>query len=312
MLPDQTYLPNTDMADSLSPGTPTKVERIPKEDSFKTCKATMPSPKTRRQLRMTPARTSILSGGKPFKEGNNSGRKFNSRPKRTPRKQGHNDDDSAGSNETFIRCEQDNLFDHDSLEEKRKSIPVIDSSISNPQESQKQLLTRASMRGPRTSTPTIKAPTQPAISPIMPKEYNNDQLQLPPKASEPLAAPENVKKQNHGSSNKKIVAGSKSRSPIKKRSATTKSDSTSKVTNFKAPNFKAPITKAPQNSEFKRKRTFVTPMPANRPPWKPQSSFVGTASKYLSQCNNSRITRTQSFKSTAELERDYFNSLRSF
>lgn len=301
------------MADSLSPGTPTKVDRIPREDSFKTCKATLPSPKTRRQLRMTPARTSILGGGKPFKEGNNSGRKFNSRSKRTPRKQGHIDDDSAGSNETFIRSEQDNLFDHDSLEEKRKSIPVINSSISNPQESQK-LLTRASMRGPRTSTPTIKAPTQPAISPIMPKEYNNDQPL--PEASKPLTAPENVKKQNHGSSNKKIVA-SKSRSPIKKRPATTKSVSTSKVTNlkasnFKAPNFKAPATKAPQNSEFKRKRTFVTPMPANRPPWKPQSSFVGTASKYLSQCNNSRITRTQSFKSTAELERDYFNSLRSF
>lgn len=59
-------------------------------------------------------------------------------------------------------------------------------------------------------------------------------------------------------------------------------------------------------SEIRRK--FTTP----RMNYKKPASLMGTASRYLSQCNTSRITRTTSFKSTAEMERDYFNSLRSF
>lgn len=151
------------MADDGSPKTPTKVARIRDEESFKTCKAVMPTPGTRRQLRMTPVRTSLLAGGKPFREVNSSGRKFNSRTKKTPLKLSNHKEEkpddkdtaneSADSNETFIRLEQEPVFDRDSLEiglklqteRPRRSIP-------------KRMSTRPAL--PIRPTPSYRAPTR--------------------------------------------------------------------------------------------------------------------------------------------------------
>lgn len=102
-----------------SPKTPMRPEnKIPRDESFKTCKSTMPSPRRRHNLRITPARTSILSGGKPFKEaGATSGRKMRKSRRLAatpgfPRIQ----NETTDSNETFIRCEQELMFDRDSLD----------------------------------------------------------------------------------------------------------------------------------------------------------------------------------------------------
>lgn len=246
------------MSDSLSPRTPEKVERIPKEDVFKTCEASMPSPRRRRQLRMTPARTSILSGGKPFKEANNSGRRFNSRTKRTPRKN-QTLDNSADSNETFIR------FERDSLEENR-----------------------------RMSTPKTIEPKTPNQSP--PKE-----LEIEFKTTDP-------------SPKKKIEQKITSSSPKKKLER--KTPNSAPQGRFIKPKINIPRPQRqliPRSTNPRPQRQLI-PRATNP---RPQRLLIPRPTnprpqRQISNCNYSLITRTQSFKSTAELERDYFSSLRSF
>lgn len=280
--------------------TPEKVEKIPKDDSliFKTCKTTMATPATRRQLRMTPARISLSEGKKVFREANSSGKKFNSRKKLNNSskniveparldsliEQNNNINNTAGSNETFIRCEQELMFDRDSLEFASNN-RRISSSPKHVRRHQQQLSQQKQQQQQkmRTSSPK-KAATLP--SPIVSKARI-------------------------------------SKSPIKKASpAKANKIQLSPIQNKMPPPVGVPKQQKPApklnekslwNSSNRSK--FVTPQ-ATKPAavFRVPSSLKGTASKYLnsSQWNNSRLTRAQSFKSTAEIERNYFSSLRSF
>lgn len=104
-----------------SPKTPIRLDKIPRDESFKTCKSTMPTPHSRLNLRVTPARASMMRGEKPFKEAAQSSGRKQRRGRRvieatpglsTAKLQNQTTD----SNETFIRCEQELMFDRDSLE----------------------------------------------------------------------------------------------------------------------------------------------------------------------------------------------------
>lgn len=252
------------MADS-SPKTPEKVERIPRDDSFKTCKTTMATPRTRRQLRMTPARASILSGGKPFKEGVSSGKKFNTRRRRQL-------DETARSNETFTRCEQELMFDRDSLEASKLSITSFPKlSIS--------------------STP--KPPPQVLEKESPPKLREKPELQEKPKPN----PPKETKSQEVTKPQEEIKLAEVKNQSLSKQPTFLK--------NKKAKNTLMPPPAAPKVASDPGNR-FITPR-VSKP-----ASLIGTSSRYLSQWNNSYITRARSYKSTAELERDYFSSLRSF
>lgn len=265
------------MADEQEPVTPTKVRKIQKDDSFKTCKTVMPSPKTRRQLRMTPARNSILSGGTPFKESTSAGRKFNSRKKGSKRL-----NDTGGSNETFIRHEQDLLFDRDSLDvanHKMSSTPkhshlpeVPDDLLEAPDhlpdvpDHSPELLAEVSKKPPETAKKTPETTKRPSETAKKPSDTSKKPFEVPKKLPD--------------------------------------------VRN-KMPPPPGPIALAKSESRQRKVNRYITP----RPPAfkKPPSSVISTASstRCLSQLNRSRLTRTQSFKSTAELEREYFTSLRS-
>jgi hypothetical protein len=217
--------------------TPTKIHMIPKEDSFKTCKTEIPSA-MRRKLRMTPARNSILSGGTPFKEVSSSGKKFNSRRKVARAAQTSKLDETGGSNETFVRHEQDLLFDRDSLETHPPSV----------------------RRHRISSTP----------KPLERVELLSSVKPFP----RPIPAPPK---------------------PVESK--------------FKAPLMRPPKPK-PQQQNIQQKpfNRFVTPRHnvTNRCPESARSSIFKR-----SMNTTNALNRSQSFKSTAELERDYFNSLRS-
>lgn len=275
--------------------TPEKVNKIPKDDSFKTCKATMPTPATRRQLRMTPARMSMSQGRKIFREANSSGRKFNTRGKKSRNNTPLNDkskDDTHGSNETFIRCEQELMFDRDSLEignlssspkvnspnKRRQNHLVVKQTIEeNSPDINSNLIEKRSSpikKDPSPTKPVQKSSKSPARKSKSPKKISKPVVISPIKKKMP---PPPIPKPVAVASNKPKFAG---------RSVLNNSN-----------------------------RKFITPQVSKQvASFRVPSSLKMTASKYLdsSKWNNSRITRAQSFKSTAEIERNYFNSLRSF
>lgn len=240
----------------LSPRTPENVERIPKDDLFKTCEASLPSPRRKRNLRMTPVRTSILGGSKPFREANNSGKKFNSRTKRTPRKNQTKHDDSADSNETFIRFERDSLEENTRMSTP-KTITPKNINLSPP----KQL---------KTADPSPKKKLEPKVPNSSPKKKLERKT--------PNSAPQDkdfVKpKINNSRPQRQLIPRSTNPRPQRQL--------------------------IPRATNPRPQRQLI---PRGTNP-RPQ--------RQLANCNYSLLTRTQSFKSTAELERDYFSSLRSF
>lgn len=303
--------------DVPSPKTPAEAGRTRKDDSFKTCKTTVNmSPNTRRQLRMTPARTSILSGGKPFKEAGSSGRKFNTR-RRQPGQKEFNE--TGGSNETFVMREQELIFDRDSLDS-----PNIRKISSTPKPT--RLSTRPQSQKSPSPLPTglsIQNQSRKSPSPLPTRLSVRNASR---KSSSPMQARLSARLQSKKSPSPvptRLSARHKSRkSPAKMQPKSS----------ARSQNRKSPIPLPPKFSARPQGRKSPTPLPRvlecnlntsrmqtiNRrrvikpklAAWRPPS-VMGTASKYMNQCDN-RITRARSFKSTAELERDYFNSLRSF
>lgn len=221
--------------------TPVKIHMIPKDDSFKTCKTEMPA-SMKRQLRMTPARNSILSGGTPFKEVTSSGKKFNSRRKVARSAQTSKLDDTGGSNETFVRHEQDLLFDRDSLD-------------THPPSARRHRISSTPKPFERVQISSIAKPDLKPISKPNPK----------PK-------------------------------PLESK--------------FKAPLVRPPKPKPQQQQNIQAKpfNRFVTPKHLNVSNRYPESA---RSSIFKRSMNTSGLIRSQSFKSTAELEREYFSSLRS-
>lgn len=263
---------------SSPPKTPTNVQRIPRDESFKTCKAEVASPSTRQRLRMTPIRTSILSGGKPFKEAKNSNSKsFRSRRKTLKT----SEEDSVGSNETFIRCEQE--FDRDSLDKPRPS------------------LTR--LRGP-------SIPKPPPLSPITaPEDPSQTRFSSTPKKVSPEKKVKQVKESCtfKKESPKKVV-----KKPLKSQEQP--SVSYKRMSPKRAPR--------PLPPPFGSSRPRFSSSKASMPPPPPRFPFPTVekrkmtanqnSSRYLTSTNKSRLTRSLSYKSTAELEKEFINSLRSF
>lgn len=259
--------------------------KIPKDDGFKTCQSMMPTPKLRRTLRMTAARTSILTGGKPYKEVGSSGKKFNSRKKAAANKSGKLNDTTINSNDTFIRHERD-IFDRDSLDYVFRS----PSSLNHHD-------------GPRTSevkpransfrTPTNSPPPTKANSPKKPSDNS-----LPTKS--PMQK-----------STKKLITRPPTTSPAKVTNLTKpKPTALQPATNPRA----RPIRQKylPQQQQ----RTTQLKLQSQQKP-----RFL-TGGKFNNNINRPKPagrltrpgasqTRDAQYKSTAELEKEYFNSLRS-
>lgn len=281
------------MADSSPPKTPEKVGRIPKDDSFKTCKTTMATPRTRRQLRMTPARASILSGGKPFHELSSS-KKFNSR------RRGRRQNDTAGSNDTFTRYETELLFDRDSLELSDRRLSKSPQKPSPAQQKEPKPISpqQEILKTPESQKEEPK-PIEPEVSKAGP--LNNQSLSKQPtflkkKEPKPIKNP----------SPKKNKSPKKARSP--KKVPSPKKVLSPKKVQSQRKNQPLKKTLMPPPPVPKLKSSFITPQAYKKP-----SSLASTASRYLSTWNSSCISeRTRHYKSTAELERDYFSSLRSF
>lgn len=275
-----------------TPKTPTNVERIARDESFKTCKTVMPTPHTRRNLRVTPARTSILSGGKPYGGLDVSSGRKNRRPRR--RTPGHpliglSQNETTDSNETFIKCEQELLIDRDSLEGNQQSSPFK----ANPQ----RIVAR-----------------RPNINNISP-----DTLNLSPRKLTPMrtSSPKTSSRRLSSPKPKKVspkIASAKRASPKKKASPQKKAPS---------PKFKSPKMIARKISPRKPVTRQFSLRQASTRKYSPQKlnnvrglvTPLATTTLNASRLNSSRLyasrPRTQSFKSTAELERDYFSSLRS-
>lgn len=281
--------------------TPDKLEKIPRDDSFKTCESTMATPRTRHNLRQTAARTSILSGGTPYKESPClTGKKNRSRRKMLAVQENLTTD----SNETFIRCEQELLFDRDSLEI-GTSHPIRFSST------------------PRTSdrfNPPIEpiAATEPIEKMADIKASPVNETQVITKSVEKVEKKNTVQEKREGFKKpqvakesetfkkpevfKKPEAFKKPQAPIPKRTPRN-------IPNQRVVDRSSQKTKQePKNND---QNTFITPRVGMRR----AAEMTSTASsRYLSssKLNSSRLSRALSFKSTAELERDYFSSLRSF
>lgn len=224
--------------DTSSPPKTPEGQKIPKDDSFKTCRTTRASPETRRLFRMTPARQSILSGGKPYKESNRS----------TSRRRKPNTSQlTSASNDTFIRCERELMFDRDSLEVGNRKCSSTPKQIAG-----------------------LIADTLHQLEEDL-QSVDDKKMDTPkPSDERPKESP------------KLLVE--KQESP--------------KL--FKQPTF---LKKDRQDVDDKTRRPFR---------YKRLPSLAGTASRYLTQRNTSRLTRASSYKSTAEIERDFFKSLRSF
>lgn len=259
--------------------TPEKAPRIPRDDSFKTCKASVSSPDVRRRLRATPARNSILSGRKPYREVTSSGRKFNSRRKaaskqqRTANGSTNNLNESADSNETFIRHERDLLYDPDSLD-------LNESSHQRRQPKQIDDITR--QVEPKQPSPTKK------FSPIK-KQHPQQQQQPQSQVTKRLSRQMPLTKAK----------------PIQMPTSTPMPMAFAKPMPRPKPNpihmtrYMSSTAKKPQPTIFKKPSSIIS------------NSSVASSRRCLSQWNTPRLTRAQSFKSTAELEREYFSSLRS-
>lgn len=296
--------------DNEEPKTPEKVDKIPRDDSFKTCKTFMPSGKTKRQLRMTPARNSILSGGTPFKETTPAMKRFNSRSKKLNKSGSKRFNDTADSNETFIRHEQELLFDRDSLDmahHKLSSTPLVLPELlpSPPMQNSRRRSTpkvfeveenpQTKQRPSGANKPKVEEGTK-VISPR--KEIKSDKRA--PEIKTKVPSPIKVVNRNKPATKAPAsIVQAKFRRPISPAKSTRRPLSPTGKT------FRKPLSP----SRFKKPSS---PQRAKRPQMQVPSSVKSTASsRYLSQWNNSRLTRTQSFKSTAELEREYFTSLRS-
>lgn len=285
--------------------TPEKVQKIPKDDSFKTCKASMPTPATRRQLRATPARNSILSGGKPYKEITTSGRKFNSRRKRNSKlnggvgatcTSGDRLNESADSNETFIRHERELAYDPDSLdpEVSTRRLPLdIDDGINRPDISHLSL------------TPT----KQQQLSPIMkPDQQRKEELkqQQPKQQPTPQRSSKRMSKQMQQKP-KPLAMPTSTPMPF----AIPKAKSKPKPNPFYFNRYMSSTAKKPQQQKQQQQHQQQQSSIFKKPSSVISNFSVASSRRCLSQWNTPRITRTQSFKSTAELEREYFSSLRS-
>lgn len=270
---------NGSTADESLLRTPEKAPKIPRDDSFKTCKASMPSPEIRRRLRKTPARNSILSGHKPYREVTSSGRKFNSRRKaasrqqRTPNGSITNLNGSADSNETFIRHERDLQYDPDSLDlndsthQRRQPKPIDDTT--RPVE----------LKQP---SPTKK------FSPIK-KQQQQQQPQQQSQVSKRLSRQMPLTKA------KPVPMPTSTPMPM----AFAKPMPRPKPNPIHMTRYMSSTAKKPQPPVFKKPSSIIS------------NSSVASSRRCLSQWNTPRLTRAQSFKSTAELEREYFSSLRS-
>lgn len=220
-------------------------DRIPRDESFKTAKAVLARP----NLRNTPVRISIASGGKPFHESNTSARQLRSRrtrAKQTPARKAPDSPDSVMSNGTFIR---------DSLEPEN----------------------------------TNNEPNQPAITdnpivqPVLEKRKSLDKPKPKPKAQ---PSPTKVI-QKAKPSPKKVLQKAK---PI------------------------SSCMPPPPTARLLRTNTTTLRTSKMHTPQVSSSFFrrPETASRYQTSMNTSRLIRSQSYKSTAEIEREYFRSLRSF
>lgn len=272
-----------------SPKTPDDIQKIPRDESFKTCKAADPSPRLRREgLRKTPARMSVFSGGKPYKEagGVSSGRKFNSRRKNNNTSQNHLANVTANSNETFVKCEQELMFEGDSLEGpaqvgvgRRDAKPLV----------QQQL--HQAIPEPLFETES-EVPQSKPIESISPRFQQLKTKQPSPKKQVPKQIRPDTK----------VIQSRQMPPPSQPRAKPTQTREQLLKKNQRQQN------QARRESQAIRNQFLTPKLPTFR---KPPASLIGTASRYMNSFNTSRLTRSTSFKSTAELERDYFSSLRS-
>lgn len=284
-----------DQATNSSMRTPEKVHKIPKDDSFKTCRAQMPTPGARRQLRATPARHSILSGGQPYKEVHSSGRKFNSRRKGRLQKGATNSNnnthlnDTTSSNETFIRHERDLMYDRDSLDTdlslqkqqhattRNQPQPILEKSLDIIDDTTRPV-TALRSSSPRKPSPK-KAP---------PKRQS-------PKKSSP------IKRQS-------TTARAATRPVPKPRPIPMPSSTPMPMAAPRWNRYMSSTAKKPTGASANQFKKPSSAMDSSR-------SSVASSRRCLAQWNTPRLgstmSRTQSFRSTAELERDYISSLRS-
>lgn len=303
------------MADS-SPKTPEKVERIPKDESFKTCKTTVASPRARRKLRMTPARVSMLSGGKPFQEATYSPRLF-SRRRRQLNVSVRQQNETAASNDTFTRCEQELMFDRDSLEVSNRKLSKSSTPKRSPlalNQLERELALIENSDPPVEPSKPRQEPQEPQKEDPKPPQSNSEPQEPKVSKAGPLndladgqvnnqslsKQPTFLKKKNPNSNN-----NNNRKSPRKAKSS--KNPSPKKGGSSPKKTMMPPPPAMPKGPSVVR-RSFITPKVLYKKP----SSLASTASRYLSSWNNSYIARTRSYKSTAELERDYISSLRSF
>lgn len=291
--------PIDDGARSESPKTPENVQRIPRDDSFKTCK---PTP---RRLRQTPARMSIMGGGKPYKEATSSGmKKFNSRRKYNT-SQNNLANETCNSNETFVKCEQALQFEGDSLEgpgsvpKRRDAKPLAQQQLHQQQQPEPLLESECEIP----SFTELKIVDSQQISPKKKTPQRQSPKKQTPKRQSPKKQTPKQRPDKKSNSNE-----SKQMPPPRPRPIFTKT---------KLPLSREQLLKQNQQQQNKARlesqatrNQFLTPkLPTFR---KPPASLISTASRYMNSFNTSRLTRSTSFKSTAELERAYFNSLRSF
>lgn len=309
-----------------SPKTPERAQEEQNDELFKTCKADIPTPATRLQLRQTPARLSILSGGQPFKE-SPSAKKFNLRNKRKQK------NDTVDSNETFIKCEQELMFDRDSLEpnaadtyRRRSTRPdnkqvCEESPVKELEFNENDILDLL----PSLSISTRVDDATKTMGPLAARSAEQEEV-LPQEQQPDLTKGLNLIK------NPDIVATAYERkrtsSPKQKQASSKKQKQNSKKIDTKPP--RRPLIRKrlapnqnlnampppPPPPQMTRKNTFITPKPQAPSflPRKPSSSFINVSSRYMSssKLDMSRTTRLQSYRSTAELEKDYFKTLRSF
>lgn len=284
------------------PGTPENIHKIPRDESFKTCKTDRFTPNTKRQLRATPARTSILSGGKPFKESTLS-KKFNSRKKATTNSANKRQlNESCGSNETFIRKEQELMFDRDSLDIGMTSTLDLEPSTVERYRKSKQL-------------PDIKSPIkqQPSL-----EERSEEEEERSVRKSSSVKKSPSPQKKPHKSPRKSPrkaspIKSQKKRSP---RKQPTQQNKVAQVLPQKQPFIRAGFQQKQQ--QLRQQHQFTLPklprpqqQELQRKFQPPASVMRASSTRCISLWDSARKTRSNSFKSTAELEREYFNSLRS-
>lgn len=291
------------------------------DDSFMTCKDSMQTP--RYKLRMTTTRSSILAGATPFKEpGGSSTHRSGRRTK---------NDTTIGSNDTFIMREQELMFDRDSLE-----VSANNRYSSTPKPSRPNLsptkekpVDEETCPAPTTTEPErLQMPpaprddadwTSPGQQMLAPIQLVDAQLDLgrlslskqptflkEKGSNRSLDVNVTTRSRSHTNNSSPSVCNNKTKSP--KKSSNKSKRSPPKKSKMPPPPPPPSANCRPAKSNESLRKRFVTPKQVFRKP----VNLIGTASRYLSQWNNSRLTRTQSYKSTAELERDYFKSLRSF